>query len=61
MGDSLLLRVGNDGGGGFFKVCLFVIDKDDPISKVICQENSRNQVYIKFPSSLLYPVYKKTM
>ena len=29
-GDSLLLRVGIDGGGDFFKICLSIFDKDDP-------------------------------
>ena len=33
-GDSLLLRVGIDGGGGFFKVCLSVFDKDDPFPHI---------------------------
>ena len=31
--DSLLLRIGIDGGGGFLKICLSVFDIDDPYSK----------------------------
>ena len=33
-GESLLLRVGIDGGGGFFKICLSIFDKDDPFPRI---------------------------
>ena len=33
-GDSILLKVGLDGGGGFFKILLTIFDKDDPFPHV---------------------------
>ena len=33
-GDDILLRLGLDGGGGFFKIVLSVFDKDDPYPNV---------------------------
>ena len=33
-GENILLRIGLDGGGGFFKIMLSVFDKDDPYPNV---------------------------
>ena len=33
-GDNMLLRIGLDGGGGFFKIILSIFDKDDPYPNV---------------------------
>ena len=33
-GENILIRLGIDGGGGFFKVCMSIFDKDDPYPSV---------------------------
>ena len=45
-GDNMILRIGLDGGGGFFKFLLSLFDKDDPYPTINnvkkCQKNLRS-------------------